>query len=161
MEDSKSTTVETKPTVGEVLTDTKTEENVTTATNEKSNENVTTKNVEGDDSTMSDKKQNDTEKDSGLIERKVKAPLFLMFAEYLGLVSKVITWAEDWCNGNKPSDFKRKVIETDASNLFKIAKRVYTKEELAEYYDEFYEVILSEYDENLKKLETAEILKEF
>ena len=86
----------------------------------------------------------------------VKAPVFIMFAEYLGLVSKVIDWAEDWCNGNKPDDYKVKIIETDAICLFNQAKKKYTEDELAEWYDLFYEVILSDYDINLKNLEAKQ-----
>lgn len=88
----------------------------------------------------------------------VKAPVFIMFAEYLGFVSKVIDWAEDWCNGNKPDDYKVKIIETDAICLFNQAKKKYTEDELAEWYDSFYEVILSDYDNNIKKLEAKQSL---
>ena len=88
----------------------------------------------------------------------VKAPVFIMFAEYLGLVSKVIDWAEDWCNGNKPDDYKVKIIETDAICLFNQAKKKYTEDELAEWYDLFYEVILSDYENNLKNLEAKQSL---
>lgn len=82
----------------------------------------------------------------------VKSPLFLMFAEYLGFVSKVIDWAEDWCLGNKPSDYKINIIETDAIRLFNQAKNKYSKEELVSWYDEFYTVILADYDKNLEKI---------
>lgn len=88
----------------------------------------------------------------------VKAPVFIMFAEYLGFVSKVIDWAEDWCNGNKPDDYKVKIIETDAICLFHQAKKKYTDDELADWYDEFYDVILSDYDKNLKNLEAKQSL---
>lgn len=88
----------------------------------------------------------------------VKAPVFIMFAEYLGFVSKVIDWAEDWCNGNKPDDYKAKIIETDAICLFNQAKKKYTEDELAEWYDLFYEVILSDYDNNIKNLEAKQSL---
>lgn len=88
----------------------------------------------------------------------VKAPVFIMFAEYLGFVSKVIDWAEDWCNGNKPDDYKTKIIETDAICLFNQAKKKYTEDELAEWYDLLYEVILSDYDNNLKNLEAKQSL---
>ena len=88
----------------------------------------------------------------------VKAPVFIMFAEYLGFVSKVIDWAEDWCNGNKPDDYKVKIIETDAICLFNQAKKKYTEDELAEWYDLFYEVTLSDYDNNIKNLEAKQSL---
>lgn len=91
-------------------------------------------------------------------KRTVKAPLFIMFAEYLGFVSNVIDWAEDWCKGNQPDEYKAKIIETDAICLFNQAKKKYTEDELAEWYDLFYEVILSDYDNNLKNLEAKQSL---
>ena len=91
-------------------------------------------------------------------KRTVKAPLFIMFAEYLGFVSKVIDWAEDWCKGNQPDEYKTKIIETDAICLFNQAKKKYTDDELADWYDEFYDVILSDYDKNLKNLEAKQSL---
>ena len=91
-------------------------------------------------------------------KRTVKAPLFIMFAEYLGFVSNVIDWAEDWCKGNQPDEYKAKIIETDAICLFNQAKKKYTDDELADWYDEFYDVILSDYDKNLKNLEAKQSL---
>lgn len=91
-------------------------------------------------------------------KRTVKAPVFIMFAEYLGFVSKVIDWAEDWCKGNQPDEYKTKIIETDAICLFHQAKKKYTDDELADWYNEFYDVILSDYDKNLKNLEAKQSL---
>lgn len=91
-------------------------------------------------------------------KRTVKAPLFIMFAEYLGFVSNVIDWAEDWCKGNQPDEYKVKIIETDAICLFHQAKKKYTDDELADWYNEFYDVILSDYDKNLKNLEVKQSL---
>lgn len=91
-------------------------------------------------------------------KRTVKAPLFIMFAEYLGFVSNVIDWAEDWCKGNQPDEYKAKIIETDAICLFHQAKKKYTDDELADWYNEFYDVILSDYDKNLKNLEAKQSL---
>lgn len=91
-------------------------------------------------------------------KRTVKAPLFILFAEYLGFVSKIITWAEDWCDGNQPSSYKVNAIETDAICLLNKVKKQYTEEELIDWYDEFYDVILLEYDINLKNLEIKQNL---
>lgn len=91
-------------------------------------------------------------------KRTVKAPLFIMFAEYLGFVSNLIDWAEDWCKGNQPDEYKVKIIETDAICLFHQAKKKYTDDELADWYNEFYDVILSDYDKNLKNLEAKQSL---
>lgn len=79
----------------------------------------------------------------------VKAPLFLLYAEYLGKVSKVIDWVDDWCKGNEPDEIRKDIIENDALNIFNKLKDEIGEEELAKWFDEFYDVILSEYEAKL------------
>ena len=68
----------------------------------------------------------------------IKAPLFLIFAGYLGFSSKVIDWAEDWLRkGNETEEYKVKIIETDSVCLLNQIKNKYSREELSKYYSEF------------------------
>jgi hypothetical protein len=84
----------------------------------------------------------------------LSAPLFLMFAEYLGYVGKVLKWVDDWCvNGKKPEDYKVKFIEVEAVVAFNECKKKYTEKKMRELYDSLYEVILFMYDDTLKSLE--------
>lgn len=84
----------------------------------------------------------------------ISAPLFLMFAEYLGYVGKVLQWVDDWCvNKKKPEPYKVKFIEVEAVVAFNECKKKYTEKKMRELYDNLYEVILFMYDENLKSLE--------
>ena len=85
---------------------------------------------------------------------RLSAPLFLMFAEYLGYVGKVLQWVDDWCvNGKKPEDYKVKFIEVEAVVAFNECKKKYTEKKMRELYDNLYEVILFMYDDTLKSLE--------
>jgi hypothetical protein len=85
---------------------------------------------------------------------RLSAPLFLMFAEYLGYVGKVLKWVDDWCvNGKKPEDYKVKFIEVEAVVAFNECKKKYTEKKMRELYDSLYEVILFMYDDTLKSLE--------
>lgn len=84
-------------------------------------------------------------------ELVINPPLFLAFAEYLGFVSGVIKWVDDWCAGKKIEDYKKSIIRTDALNIYHEIKKYFTDKEIKEWYDEFYEIILFEYDENIKK----------
>ena len=120
------------------MTEVLTESAVNTVTNEKEKETLSVKDF------------------AERTKRTVSAPLFIMFAEYLGFVSKVIDWAEKWCNGEKPENYKVKIIETDAICLFHQAQKKYTDDELADWYNEFYDVILCNYDENLTKIMAQE-----
>ena len=64
----------------------------------------------------------------------ISAPLFLMFAEYLGYVGKTLPWIDQWC----------------------VAKKKFTEKKLRELYDSLYEVILFIYDDNLKEMAKEE-----
>ena len=85
----------------------------------------------------------------------LSAPLFLMFAEYLGYVGKVLEWVDDWCvNKKKPEPYKVKFIETEAIVAFNECRKKFTEKRMRELYDSLYEVILFLYDENLKAMES-------
>lgn len=87
----------------------------------------------------------------------IKAPLFLMFAEYMGYVSKLIEEANSWCEGKKPHEYVARLIEIEAFNIFKDMKEFMDNATIKENFDNLYEVILSSYDEELKKLDEKEI----
>lgn len=85
----------------------------------------------------------------------ISAPLFLMFAEYLGYVGKVLKWVDQWCVAKKkPEDYQVKFIEVEAVVAFNECKKKYTEKKMRELYDSLYEVILFLYDENLKSMES-------
>ena len=85
----------------------------------------------------------------------LSAPLFLMFAEYLGYVGKVLQWVDQWCVAKKkPEPYKVKFIEVEAVVAFNECKKKYTEQKMRELYDSLYEVILFLYDENLRALES-------
>ena len=87
----------------------------------------------------------------------ISAPLFLMFAEYLGYVGKTLSWVDEWCvNKKKPEDYKVRFIEVEAVTVLREAKNKFTEQKLRELYDSLYEVILFIYDENLKELDKEE-----
>lgn len=84
----------------------------------------------------------------------ISAPLFLMFAEYLGYVGKTLPWVDNWCVAKKkPEEYKIKFIEVEAATVLKEAKKVYDEKKMRELYDSLYEVILFIYDDNLKEVE--------
>lgn len=83
----------------------------------------------------------------------VKAPVFIMFAEYLGLVSKLLPWAEEWCDGKQLKDYQIKTVETDAISLFNVAKKQYSIDQIVEWFDCFWDVILKDYNDKVVELE--------
>lgn len=105
-------------------TETKTEVKVVTETNVNTNEN----------------------------EIVVEAPLFLLFAEYLGYVSIFLKMAEDWCDGKVPEMHIQNIIILEAKCILRQMKKDYALSDIHEYYEMYYPLILEEYDEKLKKL---------
>lgn len=87
----------------------------------------------------------------------ISAPLFLAFAEYLGYVSGVLKWVDEWCTGTKPSSYMVKFIEVEAAAVLKEVKKEYDAKTIRTLYDDLYEVILGLYDENIKKTEVKNI----
>lgn len=87
----------------------------------------------------------------------ISAPLFLMFAEYLGYVGKTLPWVDQWCVAKKkPEQYKVNFIEVEAITVLREAKNKFTEKKLRELYDSLYEVILFIYDDNLKEMEKEE-----
>ena len=87
----------------------------------------------------------------------ISAPLFLMFAEYLGYVGKTLPWVDKWCVAKKkPEEYKVRFIEVEAITVLKEAKKKFTEKKLRELYDSLYEVILFIYDDNLKEMAKEE-----
>jgi hypothetical protein len=86
-------------------------------------------------------------------EYTLQAPLFIKFAEYLGYVSEVLEWCDEWCEGNEPAEWKKKFIEIDARQIYNEMIKDMSRDEIKNYYESFYEVILFEWDEKLIEME--------
>lgn len=86
-------------------------------------------------------------------EITIKSPIFLLFAEYIGYVSNIIEWVEDYMNGKPTPNFKLKVINEDALCLAKQIKKKYTDEDILAWYQSFYDVILGDYEKKLEQIE--------
>ena len=82
----------------------------------------------------------------------VEAPLFILFAEYLGYVSIFNKMAEDWCDGKVPEMHIQKIIILEAKCIFRQMKKDYGLDSIRDFYSMYYPLIFQEYDENLAKL---------
>lgn len=86
-------------------------------------------------------------------EQEINKIIFVLFSEFVGYESPFVNWAEDICEGVVCEDFKRILIERDADYIFKKMQEEYTIKEIRGWYDEFYAVLLKEYDDKLKAIE--------
>ena len=85
----------------------------------------------------------------------VAAPIFILFAEYLGYVSQFNKKAEEWCDGKVPEIHIQKVMMLEATCIFRQMKKDYSLDVIKYYYESYYPLILKEYVDKL-----AEILED-
>ena len=77
--------------------------------------------------------------------KNLPIPVAILFAEYLGYVSNIIEWAEEWCKDEKFPEWKKKVLTVDASNIFMEAKKHFSEEEMLTVFNAIYDGILKPY----------------
>lgn len=77
---------------------------------------------------------------------------FLIFAEFVGYESLFVEWAEKMCKGEKLEDYQITLIERDAYYIFNEMSKEFDTEDIKNWYKEFYDIILKDYDETIKKL---------
>jgi hypothetical protein len=82
---------------------------------------------------------------------------FILFAEFLGYESVFVEWAEDICNGEEVEDFKKILIERDADYIFRKMTEEYTIAEIRNWFNEFYDVILKDYDKVAKGMVKSKV----
>jgi hypothetical protein len=85
-------------------------------------------------------------------EKIIKTPVFIIFAEYLGYVSRFNELAIDWCDGKVPDEYIQNILIMEAKSIFRQMKQDYTIEEIQYWYNTYYPVILVEYDEKLNSI---------
>lgn len=82
----------------------------------------------------------------------IECPVFIIFAEYFGYVSSFIKTCEAWCNGNVPELHVQKFLKVEAASIFRQMKIDYSIEEIQDYYERYYPLILKEWVEKLKSI---------
>ena len=83
--------------------------------------------------------------------KTIEIPVFLLFSEYLGYVSKFNELAEKWCDGKIPAPYIQKVMAVEAKIIFRQMKKDYGLPIIKYWYDIYYPVILKDYEESLVK----------
>lgn len=82
----------------------------------------------------------------------IPAPVFIIFAEYMGYVSYFNKHAEKWCSGSVPELHIQKVMVLEAKCIFRQMKKDYQMEEIRYYYNCYYPLILKELFDELDKI---------
>ena len=82
----------------------------------------------------------------------VEAPIFIIFAEYLGYVSRFNKTALDWCDGKIPDPHIQKIMMVEAKSIFRQMKKDYTIQTIKYWYDTYYPVIICEFVDKLANI---------
>ena len=85
-------------------------------------------------------------------DKVIETPVFLIFAEYLGYISKFIEQAEKWCDGKIPERHIQKIMMMESQTIFHQMKKDYGIDTVKYWYNTYYPVILNEYVESLEKV---------
>ena len=85
-------------------------------------------------------------------DKVIETPVFLIFAEYLGYVSKFVDEAEKWCDGKIPERYIQKIMMMESKTIFHQMKKDYGIDTIKYWYNTYYPVILNEYVESLEKV---------
>ena len=80
----------------------------------------------------------------------LKTPVFILFAEMMGYKSELVPQAEQWCNGDLPSEHVQRAMLIDARNLSKVMHEDYDDDEIDEWQEVYWDIALSEYDKSLE-----------
>ena len=85
-------------------------------------------------------------------EKTIEAPILIIFAEYLGYVSRFNEIAVDWCEGKVPEEYIQKLIKMEAKSIFRQMQKDYTLEQIQYWYDTYRPVIIGDYEDKLAKV---------
>lgn len=92
---------------------------------------------------------NETTTQTIVCEKVINEALFIAFAEFLGYESPLISWAEDVCLGKPLESFKQKILKVDAISIFNKMQEKYTIDEIKEWWEQYYPLILEDYEKNI------------
>jgi hypothetical protein len=81
----------------------------------------------------------------------IEAPIFIIFAEYLGYVSRFNQLAVEWCDGKIPETYIQKIMIMEAKSIFRQMQKDYTLPTIKYWYNTYYPVILEEFADKLAK----------
>lgn len=94
----------------------------------------------------------DVEKFGEHIAAIVPAPIFILFAEYMGYISQFNKMAENWCDGKVPEVHVQKIMILEAKCIYRKMLQDYDLDDIRYYYDSYYPLVLKEYVDGLAKI---------
>jgi len=105
-----------------------------------------------ENNTLTEKEQGKTSDITLNEEKVIESPVFIIFAEYLGYVSRFTELAVKWCDGEVPEEYVQKLIIMEAKSIFRQMKKDYEMDTIKYWYNTYYPILLNEYEEKLLKI---------
>ena len=87
----------------------------------------------------------------------IQTPIFILFAEYLGYVSLLTQFAEDWCNPNKPmpKECIQTLLDREARSIYDEMLKEWSEDEINKLYKNFFQCGLDELESDLNEKNKA------
>lgn len=82
----------------------------------------------------------------------IEAPVFIIFASFLGYVSPLYEDAANWCDGKVPSPYMQHILMIEAQCIHKQMMEDYTREEILFYYESYHILFIKPYEDKLQSL---------
>ncbi len=79
----------------------------------------------------------------------VQTALFIIFAEYLGYISPFNKIATDWCDGQEPDAYNRRLLEIEAKCILRQMKKDYGIDKIRFWYNTYYPVVIEDLEKKL------------
>ena len=83
---------------------------------------------------------------------KFEIPVFILFGETLGYLSKYTKLAGEWCDGKVPAVHIQKMMRIDCLDMIRAMRKDYSEETVRERYKTYRKTILKEPYEKLLAL---------
>ena len=83
---------------------------------------------------------------------RVPAPVFIVFAEYMGYVSELLDEATNLCYGIDVSLYVQNLMKVDAAVIYHAMLKEYTKEDIRSWFETYYPVLEMLYSDTLPKI---------
>lgn len=73
------------------------------------------------------------------------APVFILFAEYLGYETPFIKWCENMCTQKNVPEYQKNIIISEAKNMLVDISKEYSVKKIHDYFEELYDVAIDKW----------------
>ena len=90
------------------------------------------------------------------VPQEILPPMFLLFAEFLGYVSPLMEWV-DKAATKSLEIYQQRILTMDANVIFQRMKQEFEMDEIKDYWEQLYPVVLEKYDAKFREFWTDDL----